>query len=150
MLVSSLLCLDFLMLCLTCYFVGFAVTALITASLSIFGVLLCNISYRRLLRANERLERNCIGGLPRDRELLQIYEARGTLMLSLLFLYPGLLSDLCALFIVLPKFGERYYEKLLSVLLTKAQRNGKTLEQLIANKCTTNLAKSEKQVGATN
>ena len=127
MLIPSLFILDTIALCALCHYVGFTLTILVWVPLSLTGLLLSFATFQRLLQTKGQ----CMQGTPFERELLEIYEARGTFVLALLFIWPGFFSTVAGLLMVLPKFRADYYQKLLRSLTEKAHYTGKTLEQLV-------------------
>lgn len=135
MLILPFLLLDVMSLLALGYYIGIFWAIISAAASCIIGIYLCMLARRRFRARRQAIERDCIGGLPEELRLLETYEARVFAMLTLMFVFPGIFSDLFALLMLLPKFGKGYYSERLQILRGEAERQGKTLAQLLSFKC---------------
>jgi UPF0716 family protein affecting phage T7 exclusion len=135
MLISLALALDIVTLILLAYYVGPLITVAIAVAISLVGTYLCVWSNRKLSRHFDRVTQESIGGLPPEYAQLRRFLSAGSCVIMLLFLFPGVLSDVVALFLVLPRLRDDFVPKLREELKAEALRQGKTFEEIVTIKC---------------
>jgi UPF0716 family protein affecting phage T7 exclusion len=134
-LAAFVILLDVATLFILAHYAGLAVAALVALSSTVIGVYLNAWSHRRMQSHFAQVTQESFGGLPQEYKLLQRYVATGSVMITLLFLFPGLLSDLLALFLLLPRLRSTFVPNLRTALHAEAARQGKTFEELVVIKC---------------
>ena len=135
MLAALVILLDVATLFILAHYAGLFVAALVALSSTIIGVYLNAWSRRRLRSHFDTITQESFGGLPEEYKLLQRYVATGSGMITLLFIFPGLLSDLLGFFLLLPRLSSTFVPKLRTSLHAEAARQGKTFEELVDIKC---------------
>jgi len=117
------------------HYIGIWLTLSITLVSCVSGILMCLKHLRSFVERNERLSEKYRGKIPTDIQLVSGHDMLITFILMFLFLFPGLLSDAVAFFLLIPKFRDDSFNWLVDSLRREAMKQDKTLEEFLRPKC---------------
>ncbi|OVE80034.1 hypothetical protein BVY02_01545 [bacterium J17] len=118
-------------LLLIAQYIGITLTLLITLFSCVTGFYMCLRHLRSFAERNEKLEEKYLGDVPTGIKLVSAHDALMTFILMFLFLFPGLLSDVVAYFLLVPRFKEDFFGWFVLSMEREAQKQGKSLEEFL-------------------
>ena len=116
-------------------FIGILPTLVLVLVSTVVGLVASGRYLRKLGQRSVELKAKHGGDVPRELQVVDAPEGFITLLLMLMFIFPGLLSDFAAFILLLPKFQQGSYDLLVRTMRKEAERQGKSLEEFLTPRC---------------